>query len=82
MMGALGPPSLRAAASQQPHSTSNWRSCDLVGPLISAPIALLIPTVFRSPVSKPSANRLTVRQRIRWRIQRGEEIGSIAASQD
>ena len=39
MMGALGPPSLRAAASQQPHSTSNWRSCDLVGPLISAPIA-------------------------------------------
>ena len=28
-MGALGPPSLRAAASQQPHSTSNWRSAIL-----------------------------------------------------
>jgi hypothetical protein len=41
-MGALGPPSLRAACGERassPHSTSNWRSCDLVGPLISAPIA-------------------------------------------
>ena len=38
-MGALGPPSLRAAASQQPSFDIELRSRDLVGSLISAPTA-------------------------------------------
>jgi hypothetical protein len=37
---------------------------------------------FRLRVSKPSANRLTIRQRMRWRIERGEEIRLITAAQD
>ena len=37
---------------------------------------------FRSRVSKPSVNRLTIRQRMRWRIERGEEIRLITAAQD
>jgi hypothetical protein len=33
-------------------------------------------------IARVSANRLTIRQRMRWRIERGEEIRLITAAQD